>query len=189
MFARDPPLARHRPAERSRCWRPAGSTSARRRNARRPATAPVDATKLVVRSAIHLDRQTRRFDTLVACRYLAWRFGGIASNPRPRGYGPPRRWPSSQADRGACRHVFDDRHVPPRRGSQARGEVEVMPTAVRCENLNHRRSDAPVGHCPQCGAVVNARRHVEHCTEESHASARRQLSAFCAHCGVRLIRR
>jgi len=66
-----------------------------------------------------------------------------------------------------------------------------MTTAIRrpnpCPNLNHRRSDAPVGHCPQCGDVVNSRFHVTSCSEDQHALARRQQSVFCIDCGTRLI--
>jgi hypothetical protein len=56
-----------------------------------------------------------------------------------------------------------------------------------CTNLNHRRSDAPVRHCPQCGATVNASHSASVCTEDRHAAARRQQSTYCVHCGVRLI--
>lgn len=56
-----------------------------------------------------------------------------------------------------------------------------------CTNLNHRRSDSPVGHCPQCGEVVNERFHVSRCSESQHDQARRQQSMFCVHCGTRLI--
>jgi hypothetical protein len=56
-----------------------------------------------------------------------------------------------------------------------------------CPNLNHRRSDAPVRYCPQCGGTVNSDRSVSACTDERHAAARRQQSTYCAHCGVRLI--
>lgn len=56
-----------------------------------------------------------------------------------------------------------------------------------CRNMNHRRSDAPVGHCPQCGAVVNGRFHVASCPEAEHAAARRQQNVFCVHCGLQLI--
>jgi len=58
---------------------------------------------------------------------------------------------------------------------------------ITCTNLNHRRSDAPVGHCPDCGAVVNARARVSRCAEDDHAISRRQRSTFCVHCGERLI--
>jgi hypothetical protein len=59
--------------------------------------------------------------------------------------------------------------------------------ATSCPNLNHRRSDAPVRYCPQCGGTVNADQPVAACTEDRHAAARRQQSTYCAHCGVRLI--
>jgi hypothetical protein len=64
-----------------------------------------------------------------------------------------------------------------------------MATAVRCENMNHRRTDAPVAHCPQCGNVVNASKRYAHCPEDAHARARREGSVFCVHCGTRLIAR
>jgi hypothetical protein len=56
-----------------------------------------------------------------------------------------------------------------------------------CPNLNHRRSDAPVRNCPQCGETVNAKHRIAACTEDRHAAARRQQSTFCANCGMRLI--
>jgi hypothetical protein len=56
-----------------------------------------------------------------------------------------------------------------------------------CSNLNHRRSDAPVGHCPQCGGVVNSRFHVAKCSEDQHAALRRQQTVYCIHCGTKLI--
>jgi hypothetical protein len=61
------------------------------------------------------------------------------------------------------------------------------PLATSCPNLNHRRGDAPVRYCPQCGGTVNSDHPIGKCTEDRHAAARRQQSAFCAHCGVRLI--
>jgi ribosomal protein L37AE/L43A len=68
-----------------------------------------------------------------------------------------------------------------------------MPQPLRrspsCPNLNHRRSDAPVGHCPVCGEMVNARFHVAGCSEESHAASRRQQNEYCVHCGLQLIKR
>jgi hypothetical protein len=57
----------------------------------------------------------------------------------------------------------------------------------RCENMNHRRANAPVGHCPQCGGVVNARIHAQPCNETQHAVARRQQALFCVDCGAQLI--
>jgi hypothetical protein len=58
-----------------------------------------------------------------------------------------------------------------------------------CENMNHRRSNAPVSHCPQCGEVVNANVRADPCNESRHAAARRQQAAFCMHCGLSLVLR
>ncbi len=64
--------------------------------------------------------------------------------------------------------------------------IERARDTTPCDNLNHRRSDAPVGHCPQCGRVVNSRFHVATCSEDRHATARRQGSVYCVNCGLRL---
>jgi hypothetical protein len=56
-----------------------------------------------------------------------------------------------------------------------------------CDNMNHRRSDAPVSHCPQCGGVVNASIRARPCSEAQHVAARRQQSVFCVDCGAQLI--
>ncbi len=56
-----------------------------------------------------------------------------------------------------------------------------------CGNMNHRRSDAPVSHCPECGGVVNAQIPAEGCSESKHAAARRRQSTFCVDCGLRLV--
>lgn len=61
----------------------------------------------------------------------------------------------------------------------------ARPTA--CENMNHRRPNAPVGHCPDCGAVVNASIRVGACTDAAHAGARRRQLTYCVDCGTRLI--
>lgn len=58
---------------------------------------------------------------------------------------------------------------------------------ISCGNLNHRRADAPVAHCPECGGVVNGAVRRRACTEGEHATARRARSAFCVHCGQKLI--
>ena len=58
-----------------------------------------------------------------------------------------------------------------------------------CDNLNHRRANAPVAHCPQCGGVVNEDIRPILCTEPQHAVARRHHAAFCVHCGQQLINR
>jgi len=54
--------------------------------------------------------------------------------------------------------------------------------------MNHRRGDAPVSHCPECGNVVNARVAPKNCDEAKHAAARLRQSRFCADCGTRLIK-
>lgn len=56
-----------------------------------------------------------------------------------------------------------------------------------CDNLNHRRTDPPVGHCPQCGGVVNATIRAQPCNETMHAAARRIQTVFCVDCGIQLI--
>jgi len=56
-----------------------------------------------------------------------------------------------------------------------------------CENMNHRRANAPVAHCPQCGGSVNDNIRVQRCDEVDHAAARRRQAVFCIHCGMQLI--
>ena len=56
-----------------------------------------------------------------------------------------------------------------------------------CANMNHRRSNAPVRHCPECGGVVNAQVATQQCSEEKHATARRRLNTYCVACGAQLI--
>ena len=56
-----------------------------------------------------------------------------------------------------------------------------------CNNLNHRRTTAPVGFCPECGAVVNKVIRAQPCNEAQHAVARRQRTVFCVDCGTQLI--
>jgi hypothetical protein len=56
-----------------------------------------------------------------------------------------------------------------------------------CNNLNHRRAHAPIGHCPECGGVVNERIAAQQCSETHHAAARRSRCVFCVDCGTRLI--
>lgn len=56
-----------------------------------------------------------------------------------------------------------------------------------CENMNHRRANAPVGHCPQCGGVVNGSIRAARCSETEHVAARRRQAMFCVHCGMQLI--
>ena len=61
------------------------------------------------------------------------------------------------------------------------------PSFTTCENMNHRRRDAPVSHCPQCGGVVNAGLLDRPCDGSRHATARREGRAFCVDCGTQLI--
>ena len=61
------------------------------------------------------------------------------------------------------------------------------PSGTACENMNHRRRDAPVSHCPECGGMVNADLPATQCDSSKHAVARRQGRTFCVHCGMRLI--
>jgi hypothetical protein len=56
-----------------------------------------------------------------------------------------------------------------------------------CVNLNHRRRDAPVRHCSQCGGVVNEGIATIPCDELKHGKARRRQCAFCNDCGTRLM--
>jgi hypothetical protein len=56
-----------------------------------------------------------------------------------------------------------------------------------CENLNHRRANAPVRYCPGCGGVVNERVRTQQCSESRHAVERRHGTVFCVDCGTRLI--
>jgi hypothetical protein len=60
-------------------------------------------------------------------------------------------------------------------------------SGTTCENMNHRRRDAPVSHCPQCGGVVNAGLRATQCDDSKHAVRRRQGRTFCVDCGTRLI--
>jgi hypothetical protein len=64
-----------------------------------------------------------------------------------------------------------------------------MQRGTDCENMNHRRSDAPVAHCPACGGIVNAAVKRAHCSVEAHTRARRERSIYCVWCGERLIAR
>ena len=60
-------------------------------------------------------------------------------------------------------------------------------SGIACENMNHRRRDAPVSHCPECGGMVNADLPARRCDSSEHAVARRQGRTFCVNCGMRLI--
>jgi hypothetical protein len=64
--------------------------------------------------------------------------------------------------------------------------MQVRPQQT-CDNMNHRRANAPVGHCPQCGGIVNERHRSQGCGETEHNAARRTQSTFCVNCGTQLI--
>ena len=57
-----------------------------------------------------------------------------------------------------------------------------------CPNLNHRRTDAPVRCCPNCGHVVNERIPIKNCSEETHAKRRMEHSTFWVDCGEQIIK-
>jgi len=61
------------------------------------------------------------------------------------------------------------------------------PTKNVCDNVNHTRREAPVRHCPQCGAVVNAQKEGSACEEPKHAAARRRQNRHCTDCGGQLV--
>ena len=56
-----------------------------------------------------------------------------------------------------------------------------------CDNLNHRRAQVSIRHCPTCGGVVNEHVGKQTCSEAQHALARRERTVFCVDCGTRLI--
>jgi hypothetical protein len=64
-----------------------------------------------------------------------------------------------------------------------------MATTLRaCPNFNHRRTNAPVRYCPNCGEIVNDEISVKRCSDESHAKRRMQNSKHCVDCGEQLIK-
>lgn len=56
-----------------------------------------------------------------------------------------------------------------------------------CDNLNHRRAEVTVRHCPSCGQLLNGGVRAGRCGDTDHATARRQRVAFCCDCGLQLI--
>ena len=53
--------------------------------------------------------------------------------------------------------------------------------------MNHRRSDAPVRYCPNCGEVVNENIILKKCSDAEHAESRKDRYKHCVHCGLQLI--
>jgi hypothetical protein len=56
---------------------------------------------------------------------------------------------------------------------------------IRCQNMNHGRTNAPVRHCPMCGEIVN-RAIRSNCDEAKHAVRRKERNQFCCDCGKKL---
>ena len=56
-----------------------------------------------------------------------------------------------------------------------------------CPNYNHRRSNAPVRFCPNCGEVVNKDIPIRKCSEAKHAKRRRERNQYCLDCGEQLV--
>ncbi len=68
------------------------------------------------------------------------------------------------------------------------GERGKMKQEQRCQNFNHRRSNAPVRFCPTCGGVVNQSLPIKKCTQEEHAKRRRGRNKFCVDCSEQLVK-
>ncbi|MCP4602689.1 MAG: hypothetical protein GY847_19600 [Proteobacteria bacterium] len=56
-----------------------------------------------------------------------------------------------------------------------------------CPNMNHKRPNALVRVCPNCGEVVNPNIPAKKCNEKEHADRRRKQNKFCTDCGEQLI--
>jgi len=58
----------------------------------------------------------------------------------------------------------------------------------RCLNTNHSRTNVPVRFCPMCSEVVNINIPMKMCTQDEHASSRRNSNKYCVDCGEQLIK-
>ncbi len=47
-----------------------------------------------------------------------------------------------------------------------------------CRNMNHRRSDAPVRHCPNCGGTVNMNIPAKKCNDNEYAESRMNKNKY-----------
>ena len=153
----------------------------------------VDAHDQAVRATRRRDGEVRHGDCVISTMSLVRR-GSVLPRRRIRQHQKPAVPPLSQAGGSASRHLSHARYFGAQKRREDRGN-EVTPVtngrrgaSLNCDNMNHRRSNAPVGNCPQCGRVVNAQLVRSDCTDASHAVARRQQSVFCVQCGQRLIR-
>lgn len=55
----------------------------------------------------------------------------------------------------------------------------------KCPNLNHGRMNVPIRFCPNCGDDLNLSL-LGTCSDELHASRRRNRNTFCTDCGKRI---
>jgi hypothetical protein len=61
----------------------------------------------------------------------------------------------------------------------------AMYTNIRCGNMNHGRTNAPVRFCPMCGGKINMK-ITTRCDANKHASQRKDRLSFCCDCGEKL---
>ena len=57
----------------------------------------------------------------------------------------------------------------------------------KCQNYNHGSPNAPVRFCTMCGEVVNEAIRMRKCSEQEHATKRRQRTKYCMDCGEQLV--
>ena len=67
------------------------------------------------------------------------------------------------------------------------GGIPAMKSPT-CPNVNHRRANAPVWHCPNCGGAGNGEGPTKNFHKDNHAKQRRQRNTFRLDCGKRFIR-
>lgn len=54
-----------------------------------------------------------------------------------------------------------------------------------CPNMNHSRMNVSIRFCPSCGKSLNPKATTG-CSEDLHASRRKERDAFCVGCGKSL---
>jgi len=57
-----------------------------------------------------------------------------------------------------------------------------------CSNFNHGRMNVPIRYCPNCGGTVNEKILPKKCSEDEHATKRRNRSKYCIDCGEQLVK-
>ena len=152
-----------------------------------------DVDDQAVRAARRRGGEVRHGDCVISTMSFVRR-GSVLPRRCIRQHQKPAVPPLSQAGGRASRHLSDARYFGAPKRREDRGD-EVTPVtngrrgaSLNCDNMNHRRDNAPVANCPQCGEVVSAQLARSDCTPESRALARRQQSVVCVQCGLRLIR-